>query len=350
MTEFVKNLKELRKQHNVSQDQLSLLLDAKKSSIVNVENKGAAPSPELLLKLSAFFDISIDDLLGNTRIVKTHSTQNQLRNLNQLLSLNKNKPCWFRYKNLKNSNQYNNTLYLQGTENIEFYDPSNYSLDGNRIYLEFINCLSGNYSENFYNFFCKYGYLGKTKSTHSFEPYAHDINMMEAAFKDNEYLSIAPNQLTRILPTNRLSYFSKPQKEYIEAALNYINEKISLFKFSDNNRFKIQGYYEAYDCHVTYAMEIKNAIFSIVNSEYDDLERLVNYHLNDITPQSFWIDGEANNTFIYNSLMAYMYMELLIDVQNGIYPKKCETCSKHILCSKEQTPICDDCYSRGIRG
>jgi|GEM_PF-6379201 len=352
MTEFVKNLKELRKQHNVSQEQLSTLLGGKKTSIVNVENKGAEPSPELLLSLSSFFDVSVDYLLGNTRIVENNSCSHDipLHNLNSVLSLNKNKPCWFRYITNKTYSQYNNTLYLQEKENIEFYDPSQYSTEGNRIYLEFINCLTGNYSENFYNFFCKYGYLGKTKSTHSFQPYAHDISLIETVFNDSEYLAISPNQLTRILPTNRLNYFAIPHKENISMALKYTNEGLSTFEFNQNNRFKIQGYYETYDCNIAYAMEMKSAIFGIVNNEYSDLEQLINYHLSDIIPQISWYSGNPVNTFVYTSLMAYMYMELLIDIQNGIYPKKCSTCSRHILCSKEQSPVCDDCYNLGIRG
>ncbi|WP_340011753.1 helix-turn-helix transcriptional regulator [Paenibacillus sp. FSL H7-0690] len=64
--EFKHRLKELRKQKNLSQDQLSGALDIPSSSLRRYETRGELPKRERLELIADFFSVSIDYLLGRT--------------------------------------------------------------------------------------------------------------------------------------------------------------------------------------------------------------------------------------------------------------------------------------------
>ena len=55
----------LRKNANISQEQLAEKLDVTRQTISNWESEDTAPNPEQLKRLSKVFDISIDELLDN---------------------------------------------------------------------------------------------------------------------------------------------------------------------------------------------------------------------------------------------------------------------------------------------
>ncbi|MFG6273942.1 helix-turn-helix domain-containing protein [Megasphaera hexanoica] len=59
-------VKELRKQRNMTQEELGKVLDIQKAAISKYENGRAEPSTDVLKKMSAFFGVSIDYLLGNS--------------------------------------------------------------------------------------------------------------------------------------------------------------------------------------------------------------------------------------------------------------------------------------------
>lgn len=64
--EFKHRLKELRKQKNLSQDQLSEALDIPSSSLRRYETRGELPKRERLELIADYFSVSIDYLLGRT--------------------------------------------------------------------------------------------------------------------------------------------------------------------------------------------------------------------------------------------------------------------------------------------
>ncbi len=61
---FGKILKELRRQYKVTQVQLAEILTLDKSSIAKYESANVTPSPEVLLKIADYFNVTTDYLLG----------------------------------------------------------------------------------------------------------------------------------------------------------------------------------------------------------------------------------------------------------------------------------------------
>ncbi len=64
MVNFGIILRELRKQMGMSQNQLAKRLGVSKSVISYYERSERMPSPDVLMKLAAFFHVSTDYLLG----------------------------------------------------------------------------------------------------------------------------------------------------------------------------------------------------------------------------------------------------------------------------------------------
>lgn len=60
---FKKNLKILRKGHGLTQEQLGEILHVSRTAISNYENGKMEPSISMLLNLSKFFEVSVDQLL-----------------------------------------------------------------------------------------------------------------------------------------------------------------------------------------------------------------------------------------------------------------------------------------------
>jgi len=60
---FAQNLKILRKRKKLTQDDLAVIMQTKRSTINNYENKIALPPIDMLIKFSDYFNISIDTLL-----------------------------------------------------------------------------------------------------------------------------------------------------------------------------------------------------------------------------------------------------------------------------------------------
>lgn len=66
----MKNLKYLRTYKNLSQAKLAEILGMNQQSINAYENRGTEPDVETLIKISDYFNTSIDFLVGRTDAVK----------------------------------------------------------------------------------------------------------------------------------------------------------------------------------------------------------------------------------------------------------------------------------------
>lgn len=64
MVNFSEKLKQLRIEAGLTQTELAKRLHVTKSTISYYELQGRTPSPELLIKLAAFFHVTTDYLLG----------------------------------------------------------------------------------------------------------------------------------------------------------------------------------------------------------------------------------------------------------------------------------------------
>lgn len=64
-TNFGETVKQLRKQHNITQAQLAQALSVGRPTIAGYETKGKQPDYEKLIRLAQFFNVSVDYLLNN---------------------------------------------------------------------------------------------------------------------------------------------------------------------------------------------------------------------------------------------------------------------------------------------
>ncbi|MFW6377585.1 MAG: helix-turn-helix domain-containing protein [bacterium] len=61
---FNKRLKQLRKENNLTQKELSEILNIGESTLSHYENKDREPNFDTLIKIADLFDVSLDYLLG----------------------------------------------------------------------------------------------------------------------------------------------------------------------------------------------------------------------------------------------------------------------------------------------
>jgi len=64
LARFSENLKYLRRQSNLTGSELAVKLNISQSALSNWENGRHYPHLEDVIKISEFFDVSVDDLLG----------------------------------------------------------------------------------------------------------------------------------------------------------------------------------------------------------------------------------------------------------------------------------------------
>lgn len=62
--DFSQRLKQLRKEKKVTQEQLAKIIGVERSSIGKYESSNVTPSPDVLTRMSDYFGVSIDYLLG----------------------------------------------------------------------------------------------------------------------------------------------------------------------------------------------------------------------------------------------------------------------------------------------
>ena len=86
---FGKNLKHLRKQHNLNQSDLASQLGIARSTISNYENCSYEPDLCNLIKISDFFNYSIDSLVFSDLTIGKNLLVNTKQSLLDTLDLNK---------------------------------------------------------------------------------------------------------------------------------------------------------------------------------------------------------------------------------------------------------------------
>lgn len=64
-TDFGETIKNLRKQHNITQAQLAQALSVGRPTIAGYETKGKQPDYDKLIRLAQFFNVSVDYLLNS---------------------------------------------------------------------------------------------------------------------------------------------------------------------------------------------------------------------------------------------------------------------------------------------
>ena len=84
--EFNEKLKELRKQHNMTQEQLAERLYVSRTAISKWESGKGYPNIESLKNISKIFTVSIDELLSNNELLQAAENENK-SNLSKLSSL-----------------------------------------------------------------------------------------------------------------------------------------------------------------------------------------------------------------------------------------------------------------------
>lgn len=68
MSTLSERLKELRKSHNLTQSDLGKILGVGKTTISMYETNNSTPSDDIKLKISDYFNVSLDYLIGKTDI------------------------------------------------------------------------------------------------------------------------------------------------------------------------------------------------------------------------------------------------------------------------------------------
>lgn len=86
-TEFAHRLKQLRKDLDLTQNELAVKLSSSRSTIAGYETERKQPDYETLTKIADFFDVSVDYLLGRTdnKNIEQSSTDTKKDNSNPLL-------------------------------------------------------------------------------------------------------------------------------------------------------------------------------------------------------------------------------------------------------------------------
>lgn len=62
------NVKQLRNRHRISQADLGKFIGVTDGTISKLENGRNYPSMELAIKLTDFFDVSLDELIGRSKL------------------------------------------------------------------------------------------------------------------------------------------------------------------------------------------------------------------------------------------------------------------------------------------
>ncbi len=87
---YLKNLKELRRKSNLTQEEMSKMLNLGSSTYKNYENNVTEPSIETLIKLADFYHITIDELVGRpTNLINKMALNERERTIiDKILAMN----------------------------------------------------------------------------------------------------------------------------------------------------------------------------------------------------------------------------------------------------------------------
>lgn len=83
---FAERLKELRKKHGITQEQLASIIGVERSSIGKYEGKSRIiPSDDVKYRIAQFFGVSVDYLLGHTDVPVQASTDDLTKEENEMI-------------------------------------------------------------------------------------------------------------------------------------------------------------------------------------------------------------------------------------------------------------------------
>ena len=85
MESFGARLAELRRQHNLTQNDIADRLNISAQAVSKWENDLTSPDIDTLLKLADIFNISTDELLGKNKIETVYLPTEQRKDINQLV-------------------------------------------------------------------------------------------------------------------------------------------------------------------------------------------------------------------------------------------------------------------------
>ena len=323
------NLKMLRKNAKITQKQLTTLLSLNKTTIANIEGKGMEPSIDTLLKLSHYFNVSIDFLVGNNTKDEYKFNDNSNVSLGYTLSDiidKKINPLWIRYINPSKDTNIKQD-YIIAQNKLELYNPLMYHNDTERIYFDLINIPMNNYN-NYYHFFAKYGFLGVT-SSNDFSTYQYKRNIID--------IIMLQQPLFYTFKQSCFTNYYENNKEHNNKFCSELENILENLKIS----IDFSGYYEELKRYMYYAADIVNIITLINDNKINNAYHIISSNIKDITFSLEYIKEKTKISATYKSLLSLIFLELLLDIQNGIIPHQCKICGKYYIGQLEPCPYCN---------
>lgn len=86
---FAKRFKDLRETNNLQQKEVAQALNIPASTISKWEHEERTPYGDMLIKISKYFNVTIDYLLGNDEVNNIKSEMMEMKHLQRLLIKNK---------------------------------------------------------------------------------------------------------------------------------------------------------------------------------------------------------------------------------------------------------------------
>ena len=317
------NLKKIRIDNNWSQDQIAELFSIKRQTWASYEKDKSVPDANILIKLSKITNKSVDEILGledirKMKLMSFSKVQNELKD-----SLSSSK--WISIKNLPSNKPKNNILNIFNKKyDIELYNPLSQLEENNRIYLEFLNCYSDDVetrNNNYYNFVKRYGIIGL------------NLNQSKLKYFVKDYLSIYNNQANQ-----DFNFWKELYKGSMTSIINPYEE------VSEELNENISSWLTEYDNEDVYFEDLNN-YFSYYNEILDILYENIPFEKpsEDINVLIYSRQKELKTTYTYGSLLGLMKLEILSDMQNGIYTRKCYKCGEYFLTTDMFDTICSNC-------
>lgn len=84
---WCKRIKDLREDHDMTQDELAEEIGVSKRTLVRYESGSSEPTISVLIKIALLFDVSVDYIIGlkDTTIIETDSIINELDKISLIL-------------------------------------------------------------------------------------------------------------------------------------------------------------------------------------------------------------------------------------------------------------------------
>ena len=323
MNNIGENLKKIRIDNNWSQDQIADIFNIKRQTWASYEKGKSYPDANLLVQLSKIIHKSVDEILGiETKKTSSNIDFSKIQNdLKENLSSSK----WIKFKNLPTNKPKNNMLNIFNKNyDIELYNPLSLLKENERIYIEFLNCYSDDTetrNTNYYNFAKKYGIIGL------------NIEQSKIKYFVNNYLTIYNNEINqdfnfwKEIYKGSMTSIINPYEEISEELNTNISNWLSNYEGKDI-------YFEDLNNYLIYHNEILDLLYQNIPFEKPS---------EDINILIYSRHKELKTTYTYGSLLGLMKLEILSDMQNGIYTRKCYKCGKYFLTTDMFDTICSNC-------